>query len=143
MRSSTYYFHLGAKILADFQICISVPWSQGMIRDEKFLRKSLDPSGLDLKSPEYGAESAFKIFWNSFVSGFFWIPLTRITYTARYRIVDFSGLVKSLTFSKVQILYIFRACMILYLDRKGWNSFNKQYWCDLEVLCSYCWCLSH
>lgn len=60
------------------------------------------------------------------------------SYTARYRIVDFSGLVKSLTFSKVQILYIFRACMILYLDRKGWNSFNKQYWCDLEVLCSYC-----
>ena len=25
MKSSTYYFHMKAKILADFQICISVP----------------------------------------------------------------------------------------------------------------------
>ena len=29
MRSSTYYFHMKTKILADFQICISVPLSLG------------------------------------------------------------------------------------------------------------------
>ena len=35
MKSSTYYFHLKTKILADFQICISVPLSTHYINCKK------------------------------------------------------------------------------------------------------------
>ena len=31
MKSSTYYFHMKAKILADFQICISVPLKLALV----------------------------------------------------------------------------------------------------------------
>ena len=36
MKSSTYYFHVETKILADFQICISVPLSEVEIAIEKY-----------------------------------------------------------------------------------------------------------
>ena len=35
MKSSTHYFHLKTKILADFQICISVPLSENETRFDK------------------------------------------------------------------------------------------------------------
>ena len=34
MKSSTYYFHVKRKILADFQICISVPLTELTFGDE-------------------------------------------------------------------------------------------------------------
>ena len=35
MKSSTYYFHMKTKILADFQICISVPLMKILNEDDK------------------------------------------------------------------------------------------------------------
>ena len=41
--SSTYYFHVKTKILAEFQICISVPLAKGLW--DEFLRKATELSG--------------------------------------------------------------------------------------------------
>ena len=44
MKSSTYYFHVKTKILADFQICISVPLSVENINGEVLLLVKLQGS---------------------------------------------------------------------------------------------------
>ena len=41
MKSSTHYFHVKTKILADFQICISVPliiWSHALMKDTENIK---------------------------------------------------------------------------------------------------------
>ena len=39
MKSSIYYFHLKTKVMADFQICFSVPLSFLMFSDETLIQK--------------------------------------------------------------------------------------------------------
>ena len=39
MKSSIYYFHMKTKIMADFQICFSVPLSFLMFSDETLIQK--------------------------------------------------------------------------------------------------------
>ena len=48
MESSTFYFHMKANILADFQTCISVPLS-----NEKYM---IQPTFINLHPNEYSQE---------------------------------------------------------------------------------------
>ena len=50
MRSSTYYFHIKAKILADFQICISVALKI-TIEEKNWRSQNFDFLGLENLSP--------------------------------------------------------------------------------------------
>ena len=57
MKSSMYYFHVKTKILADFQICISVPLSFGIVQYDlskdlwiKILLRSLIQNSIWMKS---------------------------------------------------------------------------------------------